>query len=509
MIELKNVSFSYQGQDHGGLHDVNLNIKDGECVLLCGRSGCGKTTITRLINGLIPYFYPGELTGDVLADGKAISDHPMYQIAAKVGSVFQNPRTQFFNVDTDSEIAFGIENEARPPIELTQRVAQSVQELHIEKLRGRNIFELSGGEKQKIAFASVYAMNPEIYLLDEPSSNLDMTSIHELREHLRLIKAQGKTIVIAEHRLYYLMDIADRIVYLEQGRISGIYTPTEFQKLTGQQRKAMGLRAVKLEDERPDAPMCAIPPPILELHNVSLHHQKRMILEHINLTATPGEVIAVVGHNGAGKTTFSRALCGLHKNCEGEFLWNGMPLNHKKRLKRSYMVMQDVNYELFAESVEAECSFGIKNPDRQLIEQTMKRLGLYPFKDRHPNTLSGGQKQRVAVAVSMIGNRDLLVFDEPTSGLDYDSMTQVAGLIRELSEMGKLIFIVTHDYEFVCRTCSRVLHFDEGEMPDDLAMETSNLPKIRELFAISTERDGNNNEKEKSSSFAAPLGWRA
>ena len=440
MIELKNVSFSYQGQDHGDLHDVSLNIKDGECVLLCGRSGCGKTTITRLINGLIPYFYPGELTGDVLADGEAISEHPMYQIAAKVGSVFQNPRTQFFNVDTDSEIAFGIENEARPPTELTQRVEQTVQELHIEKLR----------------------------------------------EHLRLIKAQGKTSVIAEHRLYYLMDIADRIVYLEQGRISGIYTPAEFQKLTGQQRKAMGLRAVKLEDERPDAPMCAIPPPVLELHNVSLHHQKRMILEHINLTAAPGEVIAVVGHNGAGKTTFSRALCGLHKHCEGDFLWNGIPLNHKKRLKRSYMVMQDVNYELFAESVEAECSFGIKNPDRQLIEQTMKRLGLYPFKDRHPNTLSGGQKQRVAVAVSMVGNRDLLVFDEPTSGLDYDSMTQVAGLIRELSKMGKLIFIVTHDYEFVCRTCSRVLHFDEGEMPDDLAMETSNLPRIRELFAIST-----------------------
>ncbi len=202
MIELKNVSFSYQGQDHGGLHNVTLNIKQGECVLLCGRSGCGKTTITRLINGLIPYFYPGELTGDVLMDGQAIHELPMYQIAAKVGSVFQNPRTQFFNVDTDSEIAFGIENESRPLSELTQRVTQTVKELHIEKLRGRNIFELSGGEKQKIAFASVYAMNPELYLLDEPSSNLDMTSISELREHLRLIKAQGKTIVIAEHRLY-------------------------------------------------------------------------------------------------------------------------------------------------------------------------------------------------------------------------------------------------------------------------------------------------------------------
>lgn len=488
MIELKNVSFSYQGQDHGGLHNVTLNIKRGECVLLCGRSGCGKTTITRLINGLIPYFYPGELTGDVLMDGKAISDLPMYQVAAKVGSVFQNPRTQFFNVDTDSEIAFGIENESRPLTELTQRVTQTAKELHIEKLRGRNIFELSGGEKQKIAFASVYAMNPDVYLLDEPSSNLDMTSIYELREHLRLIKAQGKTILIAEHRLYYLMDIADRIVYLEQGEISGIYTPAEFQKLSSQQRKDMGLRAIRLEDERPNTSVCAMSSPVLELRNVSLYHQKRLILEHINLAAMRGEVIAVVGHNGAGKTTFSRALCGLHKDCDGEFLWNNTLLNNKRRLNRSYMVMQDVNYELFAESVEAECSFGLKNTDQQLVERTMKRLGLYSFKERHPNTLSGGQKQRVAVAVSMIGNRDLLVFDEPTSGLDYDSMTQVAELIRELSEMGKLIFVVTHDYEFVCRTCSRVLHFDEGEMPDDLSMEVCNLPRLRELFAVSTEK---------------------
>lgn len=213
MIEFENVSFSYIGQEHGGLHDINLKISDGECVLFCGRSGCGKTTITRLVNGLIPQFYQGELRGHVLVDGQEISNIPMYQIAAKVGSVFQNPRTQFFNVDTDSEIAFGIENEARPPKALAERVEQTAKDLQIQNLRNRNIFELSGGEKQKIAFASVYAMNPQIYLLDEPSSNLDMTSIQELREHLRLIKKQGKTVLIAEHRLYYLMELADRIVY--------------------------------------------------------------------------------------------------------------------------------------------------------------------------------------------------------------------------------------------------------------------------------------------------------
>ena len=162
MIELKRVSFTYQGQEHDGLRDIDLTIADGECVLFCGWSGCGKTTITRLVNGLIPQFYAGNLTGSVRVDGQEISSLPMYQIAAKVGSVFQNPRTQFFNVDTDSEIAFGIENEARPSQELAERVEQTTEDLHIQSLRGRNIFELSGGEKQKIAFASVYAMNPEV-----------------------------------------------------------------------------------------------------------------------------------------------------------------------------------------------------------------------------------------------------------------------------------------------------------------------------------------------------------
>ena len=144
MIEFENVSFSYTGQEHGGLRDINLKISDGEFVLFCGRSGCGKTTITRLVNGLIPQFYQGELHGRVLVDGQEISNIPMYQIAAKVGSVFQNPRTQFFNVDTDSEIAFGIENEARPPKKLAERVEQTTEDLHIQKLRNRNIFELSG-----------------------------------------------------------------------------------------------------------------------------------------------------------------------------------------------------------------------------------------------------------------------------------------------------------------------------------------------------------------------------
>ena len=228
---------------------------------------------------------------------------------------------------------------------------------------------------------------------------------------------------------------------------------------------------------------------MLEVEHLRFSFGAREVLRGVELRVEPGELVFVLGANGAGKTTFSRALCGLHKDCDGQFQWDGGPMERRDRLKQSYMVMQDVNYELFAESVEAECSFGIRNPDKALVDATLEELGLAPYRERHPNTLSGGQKQRVAVAVSMICGKDLLVFDEPTSGLGFDSMAQVAGLIRRLSDMGKVIFIVTHDFEFVCRTCSRVLHFDEGEMPDDVPVAMEALPKLRELFSVSDGKE--------------------
>lgn len=486
MITFQQVSFTYGEGEHkdAGLKDINLTVNAGECLLLCGPSGCGKTTLTRLINGLAPQFFPGELTGKILLDGEELSSLPLYRIAEKVGSVFQNPRTQFFNTDTGSEIAFGLENKGCPQPVLKGRVADVVSELGLENLYGRSLFELSGGEKQKIAFASVYAMDPDVYLLDEPSSNLDLEAIEELHRYLALVRSRGKTVILAEHRLFYLRDLVDRVLYMKDGGIAAEYTPQEFFALSAAERREMGLRTTDLSAEVPTAFPGVSASPQWEGKGVSFSYQKRQILNEVSFAAAPGEVIAVAGANGAGKTTFCRGLCGLHKESQGKFFYREKELPPKKRLHHSYMVMQDVNYELFAESVAAECGFGLRNPDGAEVAAVLKTLGLEALAERHPYTLSGGEKQRVAVAVSMMCKKDLLIFDEPTSGLDYDSMERTASLIRHLAGLGKTIFIVTHDLEFLCRTCTRLLYLEKGGIAADFPVTPENGSALKKRFCM-------------------------
>ena len=482
MIQLENVSFSYTGRKNNSVKNINLNINEGECILICGRSGCGKTTVIRHINKLIPWLHSGDSEGRVYIENENIVDIPMYKISEKVGSVFQNPRSQFFNVDTDSEIAFGLENLSYPQETIIERVEQTSEEMNIKKLRNRSIFELSGGEKQKIAFASAYAMMPEIYVLDEPSSNLDIYAIDELKENIERLKSQGKTIVIAEHRLYYLKDVADKIVYMEEGKIKKIFTPDEMIKLKNEERENMGLRILNYEYVDQNENNITKCENSLELKDLCVGYKNKDIINNISLIAHGGEIISIIGHNGAGKSTFLRTLCGLLKKKRGTIKYNGTEIKNKKQLELSYMVMQDVNYQLFAESLEKECTLGLNNIEIDKAWNVLKELNLYEYREMHPATLSGGQKQRLAVAAGIVSGKEILIFDEPTSGLDFDSMKKVSDLMVKLSKMGKIIFVVTHDYEFISLCSTRIIHLDDGQMIEDYELNKETINRLKEFF---------------------------
>ena len=483
MIKIDHISFSYgeENENTGGVRDIDLNIEDGQFVVLCGESGCGKTTITRLINGLIPHYYEGQMAGEVWVNGEKVSEQPLYDTAAVVGSVFQNPRSQFFNVDTTSEITFGCENLGQPEKDIRERFAKTVRDFRLEKLMDRNIFHLSGGEKQKIACAGVSIMEPDVLVMDEPSSNLDAASILDLRKILAFWKSQGKTIIVSEHRLYYLRGLADRFIYLAEGQVSRDYSAAEFEQLTEQQRSNMGLRTFALERLLPPV-LPQQEKTALALHNFRFAYKNEPETLHIMDCEIPtNRIVGIIGNNGAGKSTFSRCFCGLEKR-RGEIVWNGRKYRPKDRLSTCYMVMQEVNHQLFTESVLDEVLISMEEENQERAEEILNRLDLLAFKDRHPMSLSGGQKQRVAIASAIASKRSILFFDEPTSGLDYKHMKEVANVLRQVRDTGITVYVITHDLELILDCCTDIVHFENGSIIDQFQMDEAGLEKIRNYF---------------------------
>ena len=240
-VELRSVSFTYAGFDAPAVDDVSFAVAPGECIVLCGESGCGKTTATRIVNGLAGGFYEGSRTGKVLIAGRDVDDLEDWELSSLTGSVFQNPRTQFFNLDTTGEIAFGMENLGVPREEMHRRVRDVVRELGIECLMGRGIFELSGGQMQSVAFASAWACKPSVYVLDEPSSNLDPPSMEKLASFISKAKSSGSAVIIAEHRLSYLASVADRYLLFEGGSVAAEWDAQRFLGLSDAERESCGL----------------------------------------------------------------------------------------------------------------------------------------------------------------------------------------------------------------------------------------------------------------------------
>lgn len=486
MIEFKNVSYSYRVNDAEGnpiirpaVENLDLSVRAGEFIVLTGSSGCGKTTVCRLINGLIPHYFEGDLQGEVLLRNQNIAAQPIYETARTVGSVFQNPRSQFFNVDTTSELAFAAENQGREASWIRQDISKTSELLGLGPLLGRSMFALSGGEKQKIACGSVAVADTDVVVLDEPSSNLDMDSIEELKKTLLLWKEQGKTVIIAEHRLFFLRELADRVLIFENGRIKHELTAQEFAGLSEEASAAMGIRSVHLIEIGAHRNCNSMDGRTIRIEHMEYSYPDRLHGIHIpDLILPQNKIIAITGHNGAGKSTFARTLCGLNKRAKGVVHLDGRPIPVSKMLQNCYMIMQDVNHQLFTESVleEVLLSVPISLPDdvrEERAREALRLLDMESFADIHPMALSGGQKQRVAIASGIAAEKEIILMDKPTSGLDYVHMKQVAEVLQMLKRSGKTVLVITHDFELIVCCADHVLRLESGSVKYNASIDST------------------------------------
>lgn len=453
MLTIRNAYLSYPDRKIV-LKNLNLTIKTGECVVLTGISGSGKSSILNLINGLATRYDNCKIGGEVLFQHHDIVKLELYQIAQLIASVFQNPKTSFFNVNTTMELLFFLENNGVSRQEMQKRLSDLLNLFPIANLLNRNIFELSGGERQILSIATAYISGVQCVLLDEPSANLDSKYIKIVAKMLAILKKRGVTLLVAEHRLYYLMDVADRVLVVANGTISQEYSISKFKQLSEKKLYAMGLRTRQEVQLKPFSPMTSGEFYIKSLYKKLINHQ---ILKIRDLSLKKGNIYGVVGLNGSGKTSLIKALLGVDKKCQVAIYLDDKLLSTRQRIKLSSWVMQDVNNQLFTDSVMAEIKLGIGNISVDKLNQVIKKLKLSSLLDRHPLSLSVGQKQRVAIASTILSQKTLLYFDEPTSGMDYLNMIAISKLLRDSSTNNNIIIIVSHDVEFLNQTVDHVI----------------------------------------------------
>lgn len=496
MLLVKNLNLSYPNCE-ASLKNIHFHVEDGECLLLTGLSGCGKSSIINAINGIAKNYDECTIEGEVLYNGRNLLDEKIYEIASLISSVFQNPKTHFFNVDTTRELVFYLENIGIKREEMQKRISSLLTVFPIAHLLDRSIFDLSGGEKQILCIASAYISGNRIIVLDEPSSNLDEKYTSVLSNMLKILKEKGITLIIAEHRLYYLSDIVDKVLLIKEGVIEREFTQTAFFNESPDFLSRNGLRSLtKAESAKPlmrhaerkekdevgkehakeggstsgTASDCEntleknvlsrIPSNALFIKHFSYRFTHTRALEMQGLSFSCGKMYGIIGKNGCGKSTFIKSLIGLLKESKEEIYFNGKKLSKNARIKLSALVMQDVNHQLFTDSVENELLLNNEEAAPE-VDGVLERLSLLPYKEKHPMSLSGGQKQRVAIAQVALFKRKLIFFDEPTSGMDYKHMTEIAALITSLKRNDNIIFVISHDTEFLNLAVDEVMNVEE------------------------------------------------
>jgi len=513
LIEIRNLAYTPLSIQEKVLSDINLDVFAGDFILMLGPSGCGKSMLTRCLNGLIPHLDMGTMEGQVVVKGKNTLTHEIHEFAQDVGIVFQNPDDQILSLKVVDEIAWGVENYGLQHEEIVERVDRFMDLLRITELKDRLTFAISGGQKQKVSIASNLAILQDILVLDDPTTDLDPVCTAEVTAALAEIHRDlGKTMIVIEHDLNDLIELANRIVFMNEGTILFDGAPAEvitehYDELLDLgmnmpqhieiARQILGdrpgyLLPVKKEEtfrlleefatsqsptehQPPAAP--ALGQPVLQVEGLHFAYDpRRPILKNLSCEVREGEFVALIGANGSGKSTLIQNIIGLLKPSEGRVLINGHDTaqNHVSDLVSEIgYVFQDPDQQLFANSVFEEVIFGLRTKGgltadaEQRAAQALETVGLTPFRTRHPFSLSRGQRQRLAVATALIHDPKIILLDEPTTGQDRRSLAGLLNLLEDLNRQGNTTIMITHDMDIVAAYATRVLVLEDGRITMD------------------------------------------
>ncbi|WP_412989238.1 ABC transporter ATP-binding protein [Pediococcus siamensis] len=535
IISFQDVSFQYHSQSKPTLNHLNFDIYPGEKVLIAGPSGSGKTTISRLMNGLIPSAYPGKLNGKILINGQSIADQSIFDLSLKVGTVLQDPDTQFVGLTVAEDIAFALENDADSQDDLKQKARKWAQRLNIPRILNQHPQEISGGQKQRVAMAGVLVDEGKILLFDEPLASLDPVAG---RASIKLIdemqKENNTTTVIIEHRIEdVLYRPVDRIILIDGGQIVANDTPEVVLKsgILPQLglREPLYLSALKYvgQDLAPLKQVASVQtvtlkaaateqlqdwghpqlhsqapttdkPPLLEAQNISFGYGDKQVLNRLNLQVRAGEMVSLVGRNGVGKTTLSNVVTGFLHQDTGDLLLNGHDINEasiKERADHIGYVLQDPNMMISKNTVTEEVALGLvlREVDASKIEkrvaQTLKVCGLYAYRHWPISALSYGQKKRVTIAAILVLQPELLILDEPTAGQDWRHYTEMMTFIQSLNrQLGLSVIFITHDMHLMMEYTDRVVVLNDGQIAyDDQPMKLfANLDLLKQASLVET-----------------------
>jgi energy-coupling factor transporter ATP-binding protein EcfA2 len=474
MISVKGLSFSFFNSDRKALDDVSLEIPAGQFIVITGPSGCGKSTLALAIGGYIPHVFEGRMQGTVAIDGMLTADAELSELASHVGIVQQDPESQLCTLNVEDEVSFGPENLLLPESEVEGRVAASLAEVGGAYLRDRQVYELSGGEKQRVAIASMLAMGPGALILDEPTSSLDPPCASEVFEAIGRLRGTGMTIVVIEHKLDRLLKLADRLVVMDSGRIVLDGKPFD---VVGQYRdriKAMGVRlpGLRCPAHATDGGRAMLRP-IVEARGLRASYDGTEVLHAIDFSAYPSEIVGIMGPNGSGKTTLLGTLLGLHRPDSGTVAVAGMDAARAKTsalARKAGFVFQNPNHQIFERTVLREASFACRNfgleesRANELAMAALGRYGLAGYADKHPLGLSFGEKRRLNLCSILPHGPSLLLLDEPFIGQDYANVERMCAELHKLKEEGKAIVLVSHDVDMVYRHCDRIVLLKEGRV---------------------------------------------